>query len=164
MKWRLFTLVAGLSLAGAVAAGVLWARSLQFPANRAGGDVLNLSTNDPRWWVISRHGTLTLCRQYGRDWGREFPGFDRAGFKYGGLRGPNGSLYNLAVPHWFVVTLLAMAPVGWAVSAWRRRHLRRPGVCRSCGYDLRGNVSGVCPECGAAASAPAAGHASTARA
>lgn len=25
-----------------------------------------------------------------------------------------------------------------------------PGVCRSCGYDLTANVSGVCPECGAA--------------
>lgn len=23
-----------------------------------------------------------------------------------------------------------------------------PGHCRSCGYDLTGNVSGVCPECG----------------
>lgn len=22
------------------------------------------------------------------------------------------------------------------------------GLCPSCGYDLRGNVSGVCPECG----------------
>lgn len=26
----------------------------------------------------------------------------------------------------------------------------RPGRCARCGYDLRGNVSGVCPECGAA--------------
>ena len=26
-----------------------------------------------------------------------------------------------------------------------------PGHCRSCGYDLTGNVSGVCPECGEAA-------------
>ena len=24
----------------------------------------------------------------------------------------------------------------------------RPGVCKSCGYDLAGNVGGVCPECG----------------
>lgn len=23
-----------------------------------------------------------------------------------------------------------------------------PDFCRSCGYDLTGNVSGVCPECG----------------
>jgi len=31
---------------------------------------------------------------------------------------------------------------------WRR--LRHESGCRSCGYDLTGNVSGVCPECGAA--------------
>ena len=152
MRWRLFTLLAGLSLAGCVAVGVLWARSVQFPANRAGGDVLNIKRHDPRWWVISRHGQLVLCRQDGRDWGKEFPGFEGAGFKYGGLRGPNGSLYNLAVPHWFPLVILATAPLAWAVAALRRRRLLRPGVCRSCGYDLRGNVSGVCPECGAARS------------
>ena len=25
---------------------------------------------------------------------------------------------------------------------------RRRGLCVACGYDLRGNVSGACPECG----------------
>jgi hypothetical protein len=35
--------------------------------------------------------------------------------------------------------------------AVRRRSPRyKPGRCRSCGYDLTGNVSGVCPECGGA--------------
>ena len=30
-----------------------------------------------------------------------------------------------------------------------RRHLRlAEGLCISCGYDLTGNVSGMCPECG----------------
>lgn len=33
---------------------------------------------------------------------------------------------------------------------WRRRRrlLRERGLCLDCGYDLTGNVSGVCPECG----------------
>jgi hypothetical protein len=26
--------------------------------------------------------------------------------------------------------------------------LRRRGLCAACGYDLYGNASGVCPECG----------------
>ena len=29
---------------------------------------------------------------------------------------------------------------------WRRR---RKGLCVKCGYDLTGNVTGTCPECGA---------------
>jgi hypothetical protein len=33
------------------------------------------------------------------------------------------------------------------VRRWRRR---RRGCCLNCGYDLTGNVSGVCPECGEA--------------
>ena len=31
------------------------------------------------------------------------------------------------------------------VRRWRRR---KNGWCVACGYDLTGNVSGVCPECG----------------
>ena len=31
----------------------------------------------------------------------------------------------------------------------RRRRRRRHGLCTNCGYNLTGNVSGVCPECGA---------------
>lgn len=27
-------------------------------------------------------------------------------------------------------------------------------LCRNCGYNLRGNVSGICPECGCAAMSP----------
>lgn len=121
MKRSLFTFVAALSLAASVAVAVLWARSYRFPPNRAGGDVLNFTRNDPLWWVISARGRVTLCRQSGKDWGKEFPGFDRAGFRFGGLRGPNGSLYNLSAPHWFVTGLLLIPPVARAVTTLRRR-------------------------------------------
>ena len=30
---------------------------------------------------------------------------------------------------------------------WTKRK-PRPGHCKKCGYDLTGNVSGICPECG----------------
>ena len=36
---------------------------------------------------------------------------------------------------------------------WRRRRAR-PGHCPTCEYDLTGNVSGVCPECGTAIQHP----------
>jgi hypothetical protein len=44
---------------------------------------------------------------------------------------------------------LALAPCLCAGAAVRRRRNRPPpGHCRSCRYDLTGNVTGVCPECG----------------
>lgn len=30
----------------------------------------------------------------------------------------------------------------------RRKHRKRTGRCQACGYDLTGNQSGTCPECG----------------
>lgn len=39
---------------------------------------------------------------------------------------------------------LLLAGVAW----WTYRYEVKPGHCR-CGYDLTGNTSGVCPECGA---------------
>ena len=50
-------------------------------------------------------------------------------------------------PQWPLVLAAALPP---AVGAFRRRrHARVPiNACRTCGYDLTGNVSGVCPECG----------------
>ena len=45
------------------------------------------------------------------------------------------------------------------VLALRRRSTTRgtPGRCAACDYDLTGNVSGVCPECGSVTRSPAAG-------
>lgn len=53
---------------------------------------------------------------------------------------------------WIACSVLTSA-VGVAFAVWhvraRRRWHRRPGrECLDCGYDLTGNVSGVCPECG----------------
>jgi hypothetical protein len=46
----------------------------------------------------------------------------------------------------FALGLILAAFLYWQCRVWRR--LGRAGVCRTCGYDLTGNVSGVCPECG----------------
>ena len=32
---------------------------------------------------------------------------------------------------------------------WKRRPAQAPGLCQCCGYNLTGNASGRCPECGA---------------
>ena len=52
---------------------------------------------------------------------------------------------ELALPLW-IPFLLASAPTMYLWWLDRRRYL--PGHCQNCGYDLTGNVSGRCPECG----------------
>lgn len=49
-------------------------------------------------------------------------------------------------------TLAAAAAILAALAAWLRRYVarRQAGRCPSCSYDLTGNVSGACPECGTA--------------
>ncbi|GMU83045.1 MAG: hypothetical protein AMXMBFR47_29160 [Planctomycetota bacterium] len=57
----------------------------------------------------------------------------------------SGSI-GISVPLW--MPLLAFGiPMIWL---WRRNRRRiEPGCCANCGYNLTGNVSGRCPECGA---------------
>ena len=51
-----------------------------------------------------------------------------------------------------LVFALILAPVAllvlFEIPNLRRDRRRRHGQCIECGYDLTGNVSGVCPECG----------------
>ncbi|HWE95004.1 MAG TPA: hypothetical protein VG269_13645 [Tepidisphaeraceae bacterium] len=47
-----------------------------------------------------------------------------------------------------LVVLLSSVPVYWLVSRPARQKRVVPGHCKFCGYDLTGNVSGACPECG----------------
>lgn len=58
-------------------------------------------------------------------------------------RGPD-RLYFLALPGYVALVVFALMLV-----VLPRRRIRVPGRCSRCGYDLTGNVSGVCPECGA---------------
>lgn len=54
------------------------------------------------------------------------------------------SLY-VQIPLWIFVMLTGIP----AAYLFRRdRNRRLPGHCRGCGYDLFGNTSGKCPECG----------------
>jgi hypothetical protein len=57
------------------------------------------------------------------------------------------------------IGLLCLPVVGIAVmilsEKWAERgKRRRPGFCPRCRYDLTGNVSGECPECGTPVVAP----------
>ena len=53
------------------------------------------------------------------------------------------------IPLWIIVALFATYPfivfIRGPLRRWRRK---KKGLCLKCGYDLTGNVSGVCPDCG----------------
>ncbi len=47
------------------------------------------------------------------------------------------------------ITLFALAITFQIAHTSNKKHTRRKGKpCVNCGYDLRGNTSGICPECG----------------
>ena len=56
---------------------------------------------------------------------------------------------HIGIPLWRVAILLAAYPaialIRGPLRRWRRK---KRGQCLKCGYDLTGNESGVCPECG----------------
>jgi hypothetical protein len=58
--------------------------------------------------------------------------------------------YILGLPVWYLMCLFSAYPLCALIRGpLRRRRRRKRGLCVGCGYDLTGNVSGICPECGA---------------
>src|SRR2546423_2345445 len=138
---------------------VLWIRSHQPHASLKDRDNFTIRARDPRYWLISEKGRVIFCRQVGRNWDHPLRKFELAGIRFRGLWGDRSMLWNLEVPYGFLVAASCVLPLArlWAWRARRRERRRlRKGLCRRCAYDLRGNTSAVCPECGTAIAAPAA--------
>lgn len=55
--------------------------------------------------------------------------------------------YGAWIPLWMVLVVTA-SHIAFVVLRMHRRRRRLPHACMSCAYDLTGNESGVCPECG----------------
>ncbi|MCH8966496.1 MAG: hypothetical protein IID43_02365 [Planctomycetes bacterium] len=77
----------------------------------------------------------------------------RLGFSFSADVLPGGnppySHWFLAIPLWCPIVLFAAYPtIAFIRGPVRRRRRRKRGLCVKCGYDLTGNVTGVCSECG----------------
>jgi hypothetical protein len=59
--------------------------------------------------------------------------------------------FSFTLPYWPLAAALAGLPVLRITGFMRRRTRIKTGLCPRCGYDLTGNVSGTCSECGTAA-------------
>ena len=57
----------------------------------------------------------------------------------------NTRRFQVFAPFWQVASGTAILPSIWFLSRFKRA---RKGYCPTCFYDLTGNASGICPECG----------------
>jgi hypothetical protein len=88
--------------------------------------------------------------RYGaEDWRRWESASDEAGMRWSE---PLPRWVLTAVPHWAALGVCALLPLLWVFLRSRSHHVRRRrrklGLCETCGYDLAGNMSGKCSECG----------------
>ena len=151
MTRRLLNLVTGVSVLVCAAAAGIWARSLQF------GDCVSVRLGARVVYVTSEGGCYacsTFTRPEARgvrwSWGSYAKrcGAARAArslvhFAFG----PEAGAHDFVVPQWIVPAVFGALPAA-RIAGWSRRRRAVGNACRSCGYDLTGNVSGVCPECG----------------
>jgi len=164
------TLLVTLSILAAFTGG-LWAAGRWHTISWESGDDLIPTTWDTwdncifytwnggeRWSISVSHNELSV--RYGRrlfcgtgvDFTDDTTGF--AGIKlqttYIGKGRPERLCRIFTFPLWIpLVTFLAYPLAALLGLPRRRRRMRRlRGECVSCGYNLTGNVSGICPECG----------------
>lgn len=89
-------------------------------------------------------GTAADARQFIND----YSGHHALGCTFMRRGGREFDTEALVMP-WPVAALAAaLLPLASAVRLLSLRRKRQSGLCRSCEYDLTGNTSGTCPECG----------------
>ena len=95
-----------------------------------------LVQRQPHWRYVSRPvGNAVLPRE-------SF--LNRLGFSYHRITGWG----RIGVPYWFVAVVFLLLP-GVRLGRWcSKRFALGSGHCRVCKFNLTGNISGICPECG----------------
>jgi hypothetical protein len=156
MKRSLLNLLTVLSLLLCVAGAAAWARSY------VAVDVVTVRSGRRQADLFCNRGSYVLRSfvheaDYGRSWAwvvdpaqvdaatafREL-----AHFEWSTDRVFSTPVLYVIAPQWTVPAAFGILPAGRLVRRRRWRRWQAAGRCRSCGYDLRGSASGVCPECG----------------
>ena len=68
------------------------------------------------------------------------------GFYFASMESMGQRFLTLMLPAWLIALSFGLLP-SLRLLRWRSARLSKSG-CSACGYLLRGNTSGVCPECG----------------
>lgn len=117
-------------------------------ANLPNGGWIVRSTNQPksiRWYVYVTPSALSVLQSDTAARSKQ------SEFRLGSFRVLRGTSFNaIALPYWVPVAAFGMYPAFTLVKLFLRRWKvrRNPNSCTTCGYNLTGNVSGTCPECG----------------
>jgi hypothetical protein len=163
VRRRLFAFAAAVSLVLFLATTVLWVRGNRRWTGlifRWQGLDLSIASNHGRFLVdnlpeilnfhVARQRMVRLLQSRDAAKGRlvryeDAISHNRTLVAIGSVADP--AYLRIAVPCWLTEMFLLILPVAWLLFVYRQR-MRCPDGCITCGYNLTGNISGVCPECG----------------
>ena len=148
MKRKLFNLAAMLSMLLCMATVALWAANFDCDLWTGRATTVGELHSFGSTWEYVHTVSTSAAPVKSSLWGcfYSIAPIDVKGF---GSRGwssrPVGMECRIGSPYWIPTLLTSILPVTWVVSLVRRKRI---GRCPTCSYDLTGNTSGVCPECG----------------
>ena len=147
MKRRLLNILAVLSLAMEITAAVAWILSYACPhlwhsAAAEGTYSCFVESSDGALYV-TRLSPVPFRALNASEWWL-------LGVRYVSTGALDDRTRTLLVPYRVVAVAGAILPAIWLWRYRRHRRLRSDGMphCAKCDYNLTGNISGICPECG----------------
>lgn len=107
---------------------------------------------DPPWWNYFHLEAYAIAPVILVDRFGFFCGW--ADVQFPGEHVPFFAAREVTVPLWVFVVAALLLPSARALRWLRARRVNGTGECPRCAYNLTGNISGICPECGTAIRQP----------